>query len=216
MNPTFSATLISAIDELMLGKHGKPYTLVEVITWLFNQLVNPKHPIGKSFEMAIKEEEVDENHFLELLGNPQKMKKDLEEFLSPGIMNYSTSLEQARLNQLPWSQIPLEFMMVWVFGRGRWVVDVAKPIDLGGLTRVAFFAKGPSGKKILFISAAGETDQDAENQGITAYEAFKDQNTESLPVYIVTLSQENKGNLKKGKPNFVRLHYLSHLILSKS
>ena len=216
MNPTFSAALTSAIDELMLGKHGRPYTLVEVITWLFNQLVYPKHPIGKSFEMAIREEEVDQNHFLELLKEPQKLKKDLEEFLSPGIINYSTSLEQVRLNQLPWSQVPLEFMMVWVFGRGRWTVEAAKPLELGEFKRVAFFAKSPSGKTIVFISASGETDEEAEAQGREAYAVFEPQNTEKLPVYVVTLSQENKGNLKKGNVNFVKLHYLSHLILSKS
>ncbi|MBR9681160.1 MAG: hypothetical protein GOU98_05075 [Candidatus Altiarchaeota archaeon] len=216
MNPTFSAALTSAIDELMLGKYGRPYTLVEVITWLFNQLVYPKHPIGKSFEMSIKEEEVDSNNFLELLKEPKKLRKDLEEFLSPGILNYSTSLEHAMLDQLPWSQLPLEFMMVWIFGRGRWTVETAKPLELDNFKRVAFFTKSPSGKTIVFISASGETDREAEAQGKEAYEIFEPQNTEKLPVYVVTLSKENQGNLKKGNLNFVKLHYLSHLILSKS
>ena len=96
----FSEALTSAIDELMTGKHGRPYTLVEVITWLFSQLINPTHPIGKAFEMSVREAETEDHGLLELLKDPKRLREELEGFLSPGIMNYSTSLEHALLGQL--------------------------------------------------------------------------------------------------------------------
>ena len=209
----FSEALTSAIDELMTGKHGRPYTLVEVITWLSNQLVTPKHPIGKVFEMSMREGESEDGGLLELLKDPKNMRKELEGFLSSGIMNYSMSLEHAMLGQLSWDKLPLEFMMVWIFGRARWIVETAKPLEVNGFKRVAFFAKNTAGKKHIFISASGETDDEAEKQGKQAYEKLKLE--EELPVHVVTLSKENKGQLKKGNPGILRLHHLSNFLATR-
>ncbi len=214
--PNFSAALKSAMDELMTGKHGKPFTLLQVITWLSNQLVNPTHPIGRAFERSCRECEGGEGCFLELIKRPKKLKKELEEFLSPGILSYSTALEHAYLGQLPWSQIPLEFMMVWTFGGNRWVVESARPIEIDGFKRVAFTVRSPNGRRFVFISAGGETDRDAEEQGRYLYHSFVKSLKEELPVYVVTLSRENKGTFKPGDPSFIRLHYLGNFLIKKS
>ena len=115
MSPTFSAALTSAIDEFMTGKYGRPKTLVEIIVWLSNQVVKSNHPIGKAFELAISEENEDGNDFFSLLKAPKRLKEELNSFLSPGIINFSTSVEKAMLGQLPWNQLPVEFLMVWIF-----------------------------------------------------------------------------------------------------
>lgn len=211
----FSEALTSAIDELMTGKYGRPYTLVEVITWLFNQLVSPKHLIGKTFEMSVREAEEDDHGLLELLKEPPKLRKELEGFLSPGIINYSSSLEHAMLGQLPWGQIPLEFMMVWIFGRARWVVEAAVPVEVGDFKRVSFLVKNPEGKKLVLISASGETDEEAERQGHAAFELVEGDIGE-VPAYVVTLSTENRGEPRKGKPGILRLHRLSRFLATRA
>jgi hypothetical protein len=210
--PTFSAALTSAIEEFMTGKHGRPYTLVEVITWLFNQLVEPKHPIGRTFEMAVREEEPTPQCLTQLVGDPKRLRAELEEFLSPGILNYSTSLERAMLGQLPWSQLPVEFMMVWTFGRARWVVDSAQPVPAGGFKRVSFLAHGPGGRRAIFVSASGETDSEAEEQGAEVVKELPPH--PEIPAYVVTLSTENEGSFRKGEPGVVRLHYLPRFLIS--
>jgi hypothetical protein len=215
LSPIFSEALTSAIDELMTGKHGRPYTLVEAISWLFNELVVPKHPIGKAFELSVKEAEDTQGDLLELLKEPKKLREELEGFLSPGIVNYSTSIEHALLGRLAWSRIPVEFMMVWIFGRARWVVESAKPLELEDFKRVSFLARNPAGKKLVFISASGETDGEAEKQGLAAYELVKG-DVGGLPVYVVTLSRENEGQLKKGNPGILRLHYLSSFLATRA
>ncbi len=213
LSPVFSEALTSAMEELMTGKHGRPLTLVEVITWLSNQLVNPTHPIGKAFEMATRESEVTEGDLLELLKDPKKLGKELEEFLSPGILNYSSSIEHALLGRLPWSQIPLEFMMVWIIGRAGWVVESAVPLELQDFKRVSFLVRNPGGKRLILVSASGETDEEAERQGKAAFELVKGG---EVPAYVVTLSKENKGQMKKGNPGVVRLHYLSSFLATRA
>lgn len=214
--PDFSAALTSAVEELMTGKHGRPLTLVEVITWLHNQLVEPTHPIGRTFEMAVRESEPTDGCLTELVKEPKRMRQELEDFLSTGIINYSTSLEQAMLGRLPWSQLPLEFMMVWIFGRAGWVVDSARPVELGDFKRVSFLARSPRGRKAVFISASGETDSEAEEQGMEAYSHVASSIDPGLPVHVVTLSLENEGMMRKGEPSVVRLHYLPRLLVTLS
>ena len=215
LSPVFSEALTSAIDELMTGKHGRPYTLVEAIAWLFNELVKPKHPIGKAFEMSVKETEDTQGDLLELLKEPKKLREELEAFLSPGIVNYSTSIEHALLGRLPWDQIPVEFMMVWIFGRARWVVESAQPLELEDFKRVSFLVRNPEGKKLVFISASGETDEEAERQGKAAYELVR-KDAGELPAYVVTLSKENHGQLKKGNPEILRLHHLPSFLATRA
>ncbi len=216
MSPTFSAALTSSIDEFMTGKYGRPRTLVEIITWLSNQLVKSNHPIGKAFELATREEPEDGNDFFSLLKAPKRLKGELEAFLSPGIINFSTSIERAMLGQLPWNQLPLEFLMVWIFGRNRWTVENAKPIKVGEMTRIAFIVRNPSGIPFLLISASGDTDECAEKQGKVVHAEFTKTFSEDLPRFIVTISNENEGKFKQGLPGVIRLHYLSNFLISHS
>jgi hypothetical protein len=210
------SALSSAIDEFMTGKYGRPMTLVEVITWLFNQLINPTHPIGKSFENAEREEDAEEDDLLDLLKDPKKLKVELESFLSPGIINYSTSIERVLLGQLRWSQVPIEFMMVWIFGKNRWTVESANPVEAGGTKRVAFIVRNPYGVPHLFVSASGATDEEAEEQGQAIHDKFSEGFAENIPRYMVTLSTENKGSFSQGMPNVIRLHYLSTFLISRA
>lgn len=200
----------------MLGKQGRPRTLVETITWMANQIVSPNHPIGRALEAACKECETPETCFLQLLQNPPHLKKELEELLSPGIVTFSTSVEHALLGQLKWSQMPLEFLLVWVIGRNRWVVESATPVDVQGFKRVVFKVRNPVGSPLILVTAAGETDEEAEEQGRKAYEEYAQDSTENIPTYIVTLSTENKGTFKKGDPGILRLHYLANFLVGSA
>lgn len=216
MCPSFAASLVNAIDELMLGKQGRPRTLVETITWMANQVVVPTHPIGKAFESACKDCETPETCFLQLLQNPQQLKIELEELLSPGLVTFSTSVEHALLGQLQWSQLPLEFLVVWVIGRNRWVVESADPVDVQGFKRVIFKVRNPVGSPLILVTAAGETDEEAEEQGRKAYEEYAQSSTENILTYIVTISTENKGTFKKGDPGFLQLHYLANFLMGRA
>ena len=216
MCPSFAASLVGAIDDLMLGKQGRPRTLVETITWMANQIVAPSHPIGKALEAACRGCETPETCFLQLLSEPQRLKKELEELLSPGLMTFSTSVEHALLGQLRWSQMPLEFLVVWVIGRNRWVVESANPVDVQGFKRVVFKVRNPVGSPVILVTAAGETDEEAEEQGMKAYEEYSQSSDENVPAYIVTLSTENKGNSKEGSPGVLRLHYLANFLVGRA
>ena len=107
-------------------------------------------------------------------------------------------------------------MMVWTLGTNNWVVESATPIEIEDFKRVAFTAKGPNGRRIVFLSAGGESDKEAEEQGRFVYNTFVKTLKENLPVYVVTLSLENKGTLKQGDPTFIRLHYLANFLIRKS
>ena len=216
MSPTFSAALVSAIDEFMTGKFGRPKTLVEIITWLFNQTVNPNHSIGKAFELAMRDEVEQGNDFFSLLKSPKRLKEELENFLSPGIINFSTSVERIMLGQLPWNQLPVEFMMVWMFGRNRWTVEKATPVRAGNMTRIAFLVRNPNGIPSIFISASGETDKKAEEQGILAHDEFSKAFNEDIPRFIVTISNENEGKFKQSMPGIIRLHYLPNFLINRA
>ena len=211
--PSFAASLVSAVDELMLGKHGRPRTLVEIITWMASQIVNPTHPIGKSLEAACRSCETPETCFLQILSKPQQLRQELEDLLSPGLMSFSTSVEHALLGQLRWSQLPLEFLVVWVLGRNRWVVESATPVDVQGFKRVVFKVRNPVGSPLVLVTAAGETDAEAEEQGRMALDEYTPEN---VPVHIVTLSKENKGTFGEGDPGVIRLHYLANFLVGRA
>ena len=216
MCPSFAASLVSAIDDLMFGKQGRPRTLVETITWMASQVVAPSHTIGRALEAACKDCETPDDCFLQLLSEPQRLKKELEELLSPGILTFSTSVEHALMGQLQWSQLPLEFLVVWVIGRNRWVVESANPVDVQGFKRVVFKVRNPVGSPVILVTAAGETDAEAEEQGRKAYEEYTQSSKENIPAYIVTLSTENKGTFNKGDLGILRLHYLANFLVGRA
>lgn len=214
------------MEHLMVGAEGeRPKTLLETLNWLAKQVVVPTHAIGRSLEAACRECEVSEDKcLLDLLSRPKQLRAELEDLLSPGIFNYSTALEQVLLGNLTWNRLPGEFLFVWLLGRNRWGIRDALQVQQGELSRAGFLSASPRGKVVLFIFAAGETDQAAEKQAQQVYDALKQRgdlkkHPEIQDVVAVTVSQENRGSFQKGgpnQPNFLRLHALTDFLIKQA
>lgn len=211
--PAFESALASAIEYLMTGSLGRPYTLVETINWLAKEGVSPSHEIGKRFEVMCRDCEGFEGCFWNLLPQPKKLRDELEGFLGQGIFNYSGSIEQALLGKLPWSRIPLEFMFVWILGRERWKLGGTLTLNAEDMKRYVFVTFNQLGKPYIFIPVSGETDKEAEEQGMMFFEMLQKEEKfmnefPDAPILVVTLSTENRGTYRRGVPAFVRLHHL--------
>ncbi len=222
LDPASSAAIVNAMEYLMVGGDGeRPKTLLETLNWLSQQAVVPTHVIGKSFAKAMQDDATPENNLLDLMAKPKELRKELEQLLSPGIFSYSSALEQVLLGNLTWNRLPGEFLFVWLLGRNRWSISNAYQINLGELSRAGFIAVSPKGKRILTAFAAGETDEEAEAQGLRIFGRLREQGVlqrhpEIKDCLIVTLSRENKGVFKKGgagRPSILRLHGLSDYLI---
>ena len=222
LDPASSAAIINAMEYLMVGRDGeRPKTLLEILNWLAQQAVKPTHVIGKSFEKALRDDATSENNLLDMMANPQELRKELENLLSPGIFNYTSALEQVLLGNLTWNRLPGEFLFVWLLGRNRWSISNAFQVRIGELSRAGFITVSPRGKHILTIFATGTTDEEAENQGLQIFKELQGQgilgrHPEIKETFIITLSTENKGSFRKGKghqPHILRLHGLSDYLI---
>ncbi|MBR9679945.1 MAG: hypothetical protein GOU99_02765 [Candidatus Altiarchaeota archaeon] len=219
--PSFAAALNSCLESFFLGSEGEPWPLLKILAWQANQLVRPTHLVGRSLEMSCRECPGDDGCILDLMREPVRLRKELENFLSPGLLGFSEGLEYAMLGRLPWEKLAVEFPFIWLLGRASWRIDIAIPLQHKDYTRAAFLVVGPMNQQLVLVPAAGKTDSEAEAIGKTLLEtlhkSWKDHQNHihyaEVPHYLVTLSRENKGNMTA---DTVRLHHLPVFLASRA
>ena len=195
--------------------------MLKILAWLANQMVRPTHLIGRALEMSCRECPGAEGCLLELIKEPKKLRAELENAFSPGILGFSEGLEAALLGDLPWEKLAVEFPFIWVLGRAGWRIEAAIPLPYKDYTRAAFLVFGPSGQRLVLIPVSGKTDREAAIIGKHLLDKLSNSWKEhknlihysGMQHYLVTLSRENKGNMEEG---VVRLHYLPVFLTSRA